>query len=371
MDTSILGEIGLTKGEISVYLSLLGLGSSTVGPIVDKAKVSYSKIYDILERLVDKGLVCYVIRENRKYFEAAPVGRIMEYMDERQKEIGEQKEKLEALLPSLKARQQAAGYAAESVIYRGLKGLETAFMSSLILMGKADELLVIDGMSGPDAARPFFHRFLREVDKRGLKVRAIVNERRKEDHVAWPDARYTQNVSPATIAIFKDRVIILPSSKDIVLFVIDCKEVAGSFRAQFESWWDQRVKTYQGVEQIRRLWMEKLEYGDYCGLGEGTKIVKVLGEDFFVKWQEEKRRRGVNGRVLIGEAFRDSVTVRKSIANFRFISGYENPGVTEIFKDKVLVVNFSAEPVAFMIEDKKIAQSHQTYFDLLWKSAVP
>jgi sugar-specific transcriptional regulator TrmB len=56
-----LTQLGLTDGEARVYLSLLKIGLSKVGPIVRDSHVSYSKIYDVLERLGMKGLVSHVI----------------------------------------------------------------------------------------------------------------------------------------------------------------------------------------------------------------------------------------------------------------------------------------------------------------------
>jgi len=41
----------------------LKLGSSTVGPIVKGSKVSYSKIYEVLGRLLEKGIISYNIKE--------------------------------------------------------------------------------------------------------------------------------------------------------------------------------------------------------------------------------------------------------------------------------------------------------------------
>jgi len=42
MDTKILEDIGLTHGEIKVYITLLELGSSTAGAILKKAKIQNS-----------------------------------------------------------------------------------------------------------------------------------------------------------------------------------------------------------------------------------------------------------------------------------------------------------------------------------------
>src|SRR3989344_9322688 len=123
MDTRPLEEIGLTKGEIAVYLSLLEVGSSTVGPIIDKAKVSSSKIYDILERLIDKGLVSYVIKENRKYFKAANPRRILEYLKEKEQNIKYQEKNIEQILPSLLQKQKLIEKKQEINIYEGIKGV--------------------------------------------------------------------------------------------------------------------------------------------------------------------------------------------------------------------------------------------------------
>ncbi|MGN6622795.1 MAG: helix-turn-helix domain-containing protein [Candidatus Nitrosocosmicus sp.] len=70
MMISELVELGLTNGEAKVYFSLLKLGSSKVGSIVKDCRVSYSKVYDVLERLILKGLVSYVLIGNIKHFNA-------------------------------------------------------------------------------------------------------------------------------------------------------------------------------------------------------------------------------------------------------------------------------------------------------------
>ena len=58
-----LKKIGLTNGEARVYSSLLNLESSTVGPITKKSGVAYSKIYEVLQRLIEKGMVSFIIKD--------------------------------------------------------------------------------------------------------------------------------------------------------------------------------------------------------------------------------------------------------------------------------------------------------------------
>jgi len=66
MYEKILEGIGLTKGEVKVYLTLLKTGETTTGKIIDNSGLSSGKIYEILEKLIKKGLVAYIIKEKTK-----------------------------------------------------------------------------------------------------------------------------------------------------------------------------------------------------------------------------------------------------------------------------------------------------------------
>ena len=66
MEFNALKDAGLTDGEAKVYLALLELGSSTTGPIIHKSKIAKSIVYQILEKLMQKGLVSYVTKEKTK-----------------------------------------------------------------------------------------------------------------------------------------------------------------------------------------------------------------------------------------------------------------------------------------------------------------
>ena len=87
MNTELLEEIGLTKSEIKVYLALLEIGSSSKGPLVKKANITSSKIYEVTDKLIEKGLVSYIIKNNVKYFSAAPPSRIKDYIEEKREKI--------------------------------------------------------------------------------------------------------------------------------------------------------------------------------------------------------------------------------------------------------------------------------------------
>jgi sugar-specific transcriptional regulator TrmB len=79
-----LASLGLTAGEARVYLTLLKAGPSKVGAIVRDSRVSYSKIYDVLERLAAKGLVSHITIGKIRHFSAAEPYRLHDYIQKKE-----------------------------------------------------------------------------------------------------------------------------------------------------------------------------------------------------------------------------------------------------------------------------------------------
>src|SRR3989338_10263479 len=103
---SILEQVGLTGNETKVYLALLDLGSALAGEITKKCGVNRTNVYDALDRLMEKGLASFVIQANRKYFEATPAERIIDHLEEQEKEINNKKEAVQSILRDLEARRK-------------------------------------------------------------------------------------------------------------------------------------------------------------------------------------------------------------------------------------------------------------------------
>src|SRR3989344_7228727 len=89
-----LRELGLANEEIEVYLAMLKLGSNLASKISEETKINRSHVYQLLERLITKGFVSYVIKENRKYFSAVNPEKIVQIVKERE-------QKLKNILPNL------------------------------------------------------------------------------------------------------------------------------------------------------------------------------------------------------------------------------------------------------------------------------
>jgi sugar-specific transcriptional regulator TrmB len=252
MDTSALENIGLTKSEIKVYLTLLETGPTSTGPLVDRSGISSSKVYEILERLISKGLVSYVMRGRVKYFEAGTPKRIMDYMEDKERMLREQKERVKYILPKLAARRGVSEYRHNVTIFRGLRGLKTVFYESLDLMKPGEEVHVMGVPPRSGKVNLFFVNWNKVRARKNVRFKIVFDEtargeaQTKVTNSPISEIRFHPKgmVTPAAINLFKGRTVIFPAEteQEPMLIVIDSKEITDSFEAQFQSLWRQAAK---------------------------------------------------------------------------------------------------------------------------------
>lgn len=122
-----LTNIGLTEGEAKTYIALLSIGTTTVGPIIEKSGVSASKVYQILERLMQKGLATMVVEHKNKIFTATTPTSIIEYLNNEQKKIEENKKKINEIMPILKLKKDSATTQPIAEIGKAKRGVEALY----------------------------------------------------------------------------------------------------------------------------------------------------------------------------------------------------------------------------------------------------
>ena len=116
MDTQPLRDMGLTEIEISVYFALLEKGPSPTGIIIRKTGLHKATVYQTLERLEEKGVVSYIIQDNRHVFQAEDPTILLEQLKERE-------ENLKAIMPQLHGMAQLAEQQITAKVYCGKKGI--------------------------------------------------------------------------------------------------------------------------------------------------------------------------------------------------------------------------------------------------------
>ena len=117
MDDSILEDIGLTRAEIKIFLTLLKLGSSTAGEIVEKSGLQNAVVHRAFHSLSEKGLISYIFEGKKKYYQSADPKIFIQFIDEK-------KSRLEELLPELIKQQNTAVHKPIATIYKGKRGVK-------------------------------------------------------------------------------------------------------------------------------------------------------------------------------------------------------------------------------------------------------
>lgn len=115
-----LKNLGLSENEIAVYVSLLEIGISKVDSIAKRAAFPRTTTYCLLNLLLNKGLVSYVIKSGVKYYESTSPERL----------LIKEKERLEELknaIPELSALVKSVGEKPTIEMYEGKEGLKSIY----------------------------------------------------------------------------------------------------------------------------------------------------------------------------------------------------------------------------------------------------
>lgn len=153
--SKILEKIGLTAGETKVYTALIKCGSTTAGAVIKESGMQRSAVYFCLDSLIKKGLVGYIIKNDRKHFEANRPESLFEFLDGRKNEIETQEKELKEFVPALFAkRKMAAEKEQEAKIYEGWKGVLNAYFDILEPMEAGDEAYAFSPTQGYGGANP-------------------------------------------------------------------------------------------------------------------------------------------------------------------------------------------------------------------------
>lgn len=245
MDISLLTEIGLSESEIKVYFALLELESSTVGPIYKKAKVPDSKIYSILEKLKEKGLVSFVIKNNVKHFQAADPKNLIHLLNEKESKILEQKNELEEkIIPQIELQRTLKEEKNEAIVYESFDGLKSAFNLIIENLDKGDEYCVF--MLGETLKEKkvihFFQNYHKKRIEKGIKVRLLSEYYYKESinkfhKYKGMSIRYTEQKLPIGTFIFRNNVMTIIWEEKPTAFVIKSKQNYEYYKEFFEDLW--------------------------------------------------------------------------------------------------------------------------------------
>jgi HTH-type transcriptional regulator, sugar sensing transcriptional regulator len=245
MQTKILEELGLTKQEIKVYLSMLELGLTPAGPLIKKLGMHRATVYNLLDLLIDKGLISYTNIDNRKYFKANNPKRLLEFLESKKQNLENKKIELKKLIPLLK-RKTKPEETQEGTIYKGKKGLKSIFHD--ILTQKKEWLIF--GATGKfkEHFPIYFKHFHNSRTKKKIPMKIIYNkqikQQKRDKELKNAQIKYVlkEYLTPSTTYVYGNRVAIITWSNKPMAFLIISEEIAQSYKNFFNTLWSSAKK---------------------------------------------------------------------------------------------------------------------------------
>lgn len=227
-----LKTAGLTDNESKVYTTLLEIGPKSASTLAHRTGLHRRVIYDTADRLIKKGVIGYMLENNKKIFQASNPGRILEI-------IKEKEQALEKVMPQMLElfNQKKEKPRQETNFYKGINGLKSVFEDQL---SEGKEILIIGASEQAyELLGIYFHWFDKKRQEKKIRTKIIFNAKNKFkiplSEIRYLPKEYSSNMA---INIYADKVaIILWKKNNPIAILIKDQEIAEGYRKHFELMW--------------------------------------------------------------------------------------------------------------------------------------
>ena len=233
MDTSILEELGLSKGEVNVYLALLKLGETKVGSVIEKSGMASSAVHNSINSLWEKGIVSYIKKGKIKFYRTLPPKQLVNYLDDKKK-------RLLRIIPELDSMHSGSNENQDAEIFEGIKGIMS--MLNLLIDGtkKRDEYLFFSVKAENNKEiQDFFEMYDAKRKEKGLVVKGLAPKELKEffDKRKTLKMKYTNSPLISDVSLCSGKIAIFVWGEKPIGYLIESKQLYNMFREFFYNVW--------------------------------------------------------------------------------------------------------------------------------------
>lgn len=170
---SLLLPYGLTADEASLYLNLWEDGCNSALLLSRRLNLARTKVYRILDKLINLGLVIVKLGDRGKVFEAANVKQLSMLVNQKEFEAQNLKTHLSALEQELEALRRSNRHESKVLFYQGIEGLKQVTWNSLRAKGELStfEIKDMDAFFDHEYAENLRRKFV----ERKINIRTLTN----------------------------------------------------------------------------------------------------------------------------------------------------------------------------------------------------
>ena len=224
-------HIGLTKTEAKIYVMLIDITKAQAGVLSRKTGIHRRSIYDVLDRLIEKGLVSYIMENGKRFYMATDPKRVQEIIDQQQLEV-------HSILPALMAKFEEQKGKQETLFFRGKEGLKTVFEDQI---HEGEDIYIIGAAhEAKEHLKYYIPHYTNKRLKKKIKLHAIYAGDKHTLPVPLAEVRYLPETFASLVStnIYgKKAAIILWLPHDPIAIVINQPDIAKTFKKYFDMLW--------------------------------------------------------------------------------------------------------------------------------------
>lgn len=235
----------LSQNETKVYEALLKIKKGTKTPIVKESGVLSSKVYELLDRLIKKGLVASFIENKVMNYVPVHPSNIKSLFDDKIKEIQNQKAEFEKQINNIFPPQK--DLVTDVQLFRDWGGLKNVLNIANEDLGKGDIYYILGASPGEDIekANAIFSKNEEKLGAKKVKIKAIHDIKMKKEAEEYLKdygknkwtIKYYAVPGPFQIGITNNYTILILLQKDPIAILINNKRIRDSFLHYFNALW--------------------------------------------------------------------------------------------------------------------------------------
>jgi sugar-specific transcriptional regulator TrmB len=233
----MLREFGFTAGEEKVYLALVSIGDSGASDVIKKTGLHRATVYDILERLIGKGFVSFVIRDGVKVYQSGDSSKFLDVIFEEEEKVRDKQTKALSIVEKLKTLKKKSKNGSVARVFVGDEGMK-AVMNDIIEVG---ENFVVFGSEGRfvEDLKDYTEQWARRREEKGIRARIVMSEGSRAPIWKMNKVRFIgkEYCSPTSTFIYGHKVAMFMNDDAGTVVVVENGKLARSYRNYFKILW--------------------------------------------------------------------------------------------------------------------------------------
>jgi sugar-specific transcriptional regulator TrmB len=233
----MLEEFGLTKTEEKVYFVLLHQGLSSASEIIKKTQLHRTTIYDVLDRLIEKGVASFVIQNKIKYYSAINPSKFLDIALEEKKKAEAKQELAKKIISEINFIKKEIKSKSTAQVFVGAKGQKT-IMNDIIEEGK-DFVEFGAGGKFEDELASYTKQWAEKRIAKNIRAKIIFTEGSSVPKWRMNQIKFIpkEHQSPAATIVYGDKVAIFIHEEPITIVLIESEKLSRSYKNYFNLLW--------------------------------------------------------------------------------------------------------------------------------------